>query len=348
MSVEQTLQQIAPALLLNMKRGTDYIMIACPFHKEGQERTPSCSIRTDRPVFFCHACSTGGSLVRLLQQLGMQTDIAQTYVSSLAQDTYQPKRKGPYRTYNGGDQFRGKFILNEELLDDYRLKPLDLEQAGFTERTLLHFEVGFDSMRYRILYPIRDLYGNLVGMSGRTIIDEDPRYKIYKKELIDQGLPETYTMDSMKEAILWHAHIIYPVLFDTADPVIVVEGFKACMWVWQSGYHNVVALIGAYMSDAHRILLGRLKGDIILFLDNNEAGIRGTFRSIDQLLRDSKDRRIYVAQYPDDREQPDELSTHDIQHAIENNLLSYDWKREKHGIQRAREREIDKWKRPFR
>ena len=318
-----------PGILNGAQFSSNYVLIRCPFHGGGQERTPSCSVATSKPVFFCHACTEGGHVRKLLLKLGLIGDVADTLIDQIHfTEDVKVGKAGPMTMYAGEDPFRGKYILEEEILDEFRLAPQDLLDAGFTQKTLRHFEIGFDYDTYRITYPIRNVYGDLVGISGRTVINAEPRYKLYRKELMAEGLvPEDYTMDSVKEAVLWHAHLIYPVLYNDEEPVVVVEGFKAAMAVWQAGFHNVVALIGAYCSPLHAELLARTRSPVLLFLDNNEAGIRGTAKALKRLLYKGAN-ELYCVRYPDLREQPDGLHPTEIETAIQRSQRHYEWTKE--------------------
>lgn len=336
-----------PGLLDGAVFSSNYVMVRCPYHGGGQERTPSCSVALKKPVFFCHACTEGGHVSKFLHRVGIIPDIATILIENLHfSDEQELGRAGPMKMYAGEDPFHGRFILDEEILDNFRLAPQDLLEAGFEQKTLKHFEVGFDYDTYRITYPLRNVYGDLVGVSGRTVIGAEPRYKLFRTELIAESqVPEDYTMDSVKESLLWHAHITYPFLWEDEETVIIVEGFKAAMWIWQAGYHNVVALIGSYCSPLQVELLARTRSPVLLFLDNNEAGIKGTSKAIRRLLQKGAN-EVYCARYPDQREQPDGLSPPEITTAFQQAQRHYEWKRDHKDelYDRAWKRQAWNWK----
>lgn len=334
-SILDAIQVIAPDRAARAKRGHNYILIPCPYHGGGQEKTPSLSVSTTSPVFFCHACTEGGSLVRLLRDLGAAPTYAQNIVNSSGysrSDRGRREKRSAVTAYKAGlDPYRAKFVLDEDVLDPYRVAPTSLLDAGFTPDTLRHFEVGVDVNNARVTYPIRSLYGELMGISGRTLIDEEPRYKIYKKELVERGLeegwsiPDDYSIEEGKMATLWHMHIVYPFLLAGDEAVVVTEGFKACMWTYQAGFDTSVALIGAYMSPLHASLLARVCKTTVLFLDHNEAGWKGTAKAGQLLEKVGID--VLVARYPDDRQQPDDLSKEEVDHAVTNAYRFIEWRR---------------------
>lgn len=334
--IATALFNLEPRLQERAKFGNDYVLIQCPFHGDGKENTPSCSVSLEKPVFHCHACQTSGHISRLFQSLGMDRASIDVVLRLTGMDVRKQETavygrgKLAARIVNGGyNPFRGKYILDEDLLDAYRHAPKSLLRAGYKKRTLHHFEVGYDFQNLRITYPLRNMYGDLVGISGRAVYDGDePRYKIYDQELrFREGfsVPEDYSMESVKDALLWHGHIVRPFLYkDDTEALVVTEGFKACMWTWQSGYENTVALIGAYLSDLHAELITTVVKYVVLFLDNNEAGIRGTHFAGWKLSQ--RGVHVLIANYPDEREQPDDLTPDEVKLAIKTSKPFHTWR----------------------
>ncbi len=331
--IAEAIFEIAPQFRDGATFSSNHMMMRCPFHKAGQERTPSMSVSTEKPVFMCFGCGESGHISRLLRSLGLGKDSVDIILRSTGMDVSKPAKKGKVATkvLSNINPFRGRFILDEDLLDAYRMAPGLLLTSGFEKKTLRHFEVGFDKMNLRITFPLRNVYGELVGISGRAVLDQEPRYKIYDKELktrTDFNVPEDYTMDEVKETLMWHAHIVKPILFRADEPLVLTEGFKACMWVWQTAYQSVTALIGAYLTDYHLELIAANVKTVVLFLDNNFAGHKGTFWAGEKLI--SRGREVLVARYPDEREQPDALQPEETRSALANYDQYITW-RERHG-----------------
>lgn len=326
MNIEDVLRELAPHALVEATFSTNFVMVRCPFHGGGVERTPSCSVSRVKPVFFCHACLTGGSVKKFLRQLGAPKETANAAVAKINYDYSEyGDGKSSHSIFTGRNPYRGKFILDDDILDGWRLRPETLYRAGFKERTLRHFEVGVDHVMARITFPLRNLYGDLVGVSGRTMVKGvEPRYKIYSAtDLARFGVSPQYTTTSIKGAVLWHAHLTFPICFRETSPIVVVEGFKAAMWVWQAGIHNVVALVGAHLTKLQAELLARTASEVTLFLDNNEAGREGTHSAAAHLVSKNI---VKVATYPDLREQPDALHDAEVHQAINSATHYVKWK----------------------
>ena len=336
-SIVDVLFEMAPRLREGAKASSSYAMVRCPFHSGGNERTPSMSVSADRPVFMCHGCGESGHVSRLLRHFGMGKDAVTAALRNAGVDATthhaKPVSRVAAKLAVNINPFRGRFILDESILDGWRLAPRLLLDAGFSKRTLRHFEVGYDERHLRITFPLRNVYGDLVGVSGRAVIDGvEPRYKIYTKEEFNAirgfHVPDDYTMEGVKEGVLWHAQIVRPFLLSVVEPVVITEGFKACMWVWQYAYENVVALVGTALTETHAELIATAMQQVILFLDNNEAGWRGTFRAGDRLVKAGVE--SYVAIYPDDRQQPDGLTSEEAQSAVAHAIPYLSW-RSNHG-----------------
>lgn len=331
--IVSSLFAMAPALAEGARPTDTYVLIRCPFHGGGQEKTPSMSVARDKPVFFCHACQESGHISRLFRHYGVAKETVDVFLANAGLNkTYQKGKVGKVsaKLADGVDPFRGQYLLDDEILDAYRQAPTYLLNSGFEKKTLRHFEVGFDSTNLRITFPIRNIYGDLLGVSGRAVIDgQEPRYKIYKQELVtrqDLNVPASYTMDSAKEITMWHGHLVFPYLLKRDEPVVIVEGFKACMWVWQSGYQAVVALVGAYLSDFHAEIIATHTRSAVVFLDNNNAGLRGSFFAARRLMEKGVDAKI--VSYPDDRQQPDSLDPQETISLIKEPKSFRSWREE--------------------
>lgn len=249
----------------------------CPFHKGGHEQSPSFFLQEDTGLAFCHRCHEGWSAISLLRRLGAR----QSLIDTVSEQIGRYRKPKPHVA-------RSDLLpaLPESLLGVFDYCPLSLLDAGFDKEVLQRFEVGVDQDNDRITYPLRDHLGRLVGVSGKTEV----KYKVYLKELeqliVGYKAPETFP----KGRLVWNLHTVYPTYFhgDETAPLVVVEGFKACMWVFQNGYKNVVALLGSWLSEAQCALLQRLGPEhYVLFLDNDEAGWSGMDRAA-KMLSDAR------------------------------------------------------------
>ena len=97
-----------------------------------------------------------------------------------------------------------------------------------------------------------------------------------------------------------------------AGCAIVVEGFFDCLRIHQSGYRNVVALMGSSLSEAQEKLLLERSRELVLMLDGDEAGRRASQQLVTQLRRKVS---LSLVQVPSGR-QPDQLSREEIERIL--------------------------------
>lgn len=321
--------QELPKLLRFIKpSGTNNMGGPCPFHKGGQEKTPSFYINVDNGLFYCHACGVKGTFVQLLKSLGARADKIEL-LQKLA-DEEQPLKK-PAAVLN----HHATRTISETILGVLDYCPTSLIEAGFDKKLLHKLDIGFDHETMRVTYPIRDLYGTLVGISGRTVTDAWPRYLVYRPQDLARFAPADdplkYANHQLKNHDhVWNMHNVYPNLFyGDLDAVIVVEGYKACIWMIQQGFENTVALMGSRMTKRQESLLTKFSGSIFLCLDNNEAGWEGTYETGRALVKHGQD--VYVFRYPDDIEegaQPDNLTANEIKTGLDTSSTFASWRRQ--------------------
>lgn len=315
MDTSSDIRSIADQFLQKVRKsGPENVMAICPFHVKAdgtEERHPSFAMSLTNGLWFCHACQASGNLFTFLRDLGLSRhQIEFKYRGTIdAAAKNSPPRLDPLNA-----NLISANPIEEGILGIFDNCPISLLNDGFQEETLRHFGVGFDEHHIKITYPLRDLAGNLVGISGRSMIDSWPKYKIYEKEYEAFGLPQRLNWD--KSSCLWNANEVYPQLLFQTNPsyIVIVEGFKACMWLWQSGIKNVVALIGTYLSPQHQWVLERLGAPVYLFLDNNYPGLKGMRKAGDKLVRSLQ---VSVIEYPgrladEDDAQPDSLTPEEV------------------------------------
>jgi len=329
-SIEEEISAIAQQYLEGIKpSGSNNIMALCPFHAKldgTAEKHPSFAMNMSNGLYFCHACESKGNLYTFLRDVGIDREsITRDYGELLnAAIKNSPARSDPL-----DPKIAEQSPLPESMLGLFDACPLSLLDAGFTEETLRRFDVGFDLTHNRITFPLRDYLGSLSGISGRDVTGNGLRYKVYDREYRDWDMPARYGFDKRK--ILWNAHTVYPDLFfNRGERVLVaVEGFKACMWVWQAGIRNTVGLLGTYISEEQRWIIERLGVTLYLFLDYNEAGQNGTIKAIERMARSCPIRVMEypsrITKHPQVSAQPDSLTTDEVLHSFNTSVDYVTW-----------------------
>ena len=265
----------------------------CPFHND---TTPSFYINEKTGLWICHAYCGGGSLGSFLRRVGYSRGRVDKFLAPLKS---QLQQVGTKKRKIGTDPFRAEVSLPEAHLGCYETSgnALDaLVRYGFDPELLKEHEVGYDRVHERITFPIRDLYGTLAGISGRaTKAGQFPKYKVYRQEL--DGFYPGYRLEKSRH--LWNMDRVYPRLYRSNEKdqkIVVVEGFKACLWMVQSGFKNTVALMGSSISEAQVAQVHRLGVPVIIFLDNDDTG-RNKSQTVARLVHGPiKD--VRVVSYP--------------------------------------------------
>lgn len=156
-----------------------------------------------------------------------------------------------------------------------------------------------DMFRGRIMIPLSDGQGNVVGFTARLLKDnaKAPKYFNTPQTLIYDKGRQVYGFHHAKEAIR------------KQDAVVLVEGNLDVIASHQSGVCNVVACAGTAMTADHLKSLSRLTSNIHLAFDADRAGLQATERAIP--IAQSVGVELSIVQLPDEAKDPDELIQRD-------------------------------------
>jgi DNA primase len=177
----------------------------------------------------------------------------------------------------------------------WRLLKDHLTKMGYTVPEMLKAGVikhsgdgkdPFDVFRDRVMFPLRDAQGNVVGFSGRTLAPDEKTPKYVNS-------PET---ELYKKSDLLFGYDIAKHAMRTLDFSLIVEGQFDVVMSHQAGYSNAVAVSGTALTLHHVQLLERLSRKVVLALDADRAGIAAMKRAADLMLRRGFD--VKVAQLP--------------------------------------------------
>ncbi|HEX5505529.1 MAG TPA: DNA primase, partial [Thermomicrobiales bacterium] len=129
----------------------------------------------------------------------------------------------------------------------------------------------YDRFRGRLLFPIRNRQGQIVGFGGRALGDAKPKYL---------NTPQTPIFD--KSAILYGIDLAADAI-RKSDVAVIVEGYVDAIMAHQVGHANVVASMGTALTEPQVGLLKNLTKRIILALDSDAAGQMATLRGIETM-----------------------------------------------------------------
>lgn len=187
----------------------------------------------------------------------------------------------------------------------------------FESGLIIESNTSYDRFSNRIMFPLHDVSGRVVGFSGR----------IYQ-----QSQNESKYMNSPESKIFIKGEMLYNyhrVIEETrqAGFVIINEGFMDVIALYKAGIKNAVAIMGTALTKGHIALLKRLSKTVYLCLDGDQAGKNATIKSIDILLQEGF--VVKVVDLPDNLD-PDEFldkkGNDELVSLIKNPLSSLDFK----------------------
>lgn len=287
-SIKDILHRGAVSIVSEM--GTE-IVAYCPFHSN--LNTPSFSINRYTGLWQCFnpECNQRGG-IRSLKKLLLNEDhrsdnyVSESYIDKILNDVEEEAGEDI-------DAQMSKCRIDYDTSSEVLQTLLD---RGFDIETLTYFEVGYSSTKNRVVVPARDQFFRLVGLIGRAVTnDQIPRY------LYSTGFPKSKILFNLCNA-------------KTFDDVIVVEGSLDAMKIHQAGYPNVVATLGAIITEDQMELLKNYFDCITIIPDNDDAG-----RAMkDAIMVRARGKEIYLAECPENFKDAADLNSKQIYNIIEN------------------------------
>lgn len=172
----------------------------------------------------------------------------------------------------------------------------------------------FDRFRGRVIFPIHNLSGRVIGFGGRTLRSD-------KKIAKYVNSPETDIYNKSRE--------LYGLFFAKKDAVkedqvYLVEGYTDVVSMWQSGVTNACAPLGTSLTEDQVKLIRRYTQNVILLFDGDDAGLKATARAIDMVLEAGLN--AHVVLFPEGQD-PDtyskEHSDDELKSFLENNRIDF-------------------------
>lgn len=293
----------------------------CPFHSE---KTPSFYVTPARQIWHCFGCNQGGDIFRFVMNieglefpealrvlaekagvelrredpkarsertrlLDLLDDAAKFYEKNL----YDRKDVGAYLKERGmtgetAKSFRLGYAVNswDALISALRkdgYKPEEIEKAGLAVKSEKD-EGYYDRFRARVMFPLFDSSGRVVGFSGRT----------FEKDLLEAGNRKQEAdvakyINTPQTALYDKSRVLYG--FDRAkteirrkNAAVILEGQMDLIMSHQAGVSNSVAVSGTALTAQHLVGLKRLSDTLIMSFDMDAAGFEATKKSVDLAL----------------------------------------------------------------
>ena len=295
----------------------------CPFH---DDTNPSMSVSREKQIYTCFSCHATGNVYNFLMdyehmsfpevlkylgdRVGIDTQGVHVSRKNTKFDKFYDAHSFALKYYqnnlNSNLGINAKKYLSDRKISDDIIKEfeigLSLETIDDLTKLLLKKDydlvtlnrIGLsndnhDIYNNRIMFPLYDITGKVVGFSGRRYDDIKENKYVNTRE----------TDIFKKGEMLYHYHIAKDEC-RVSKSVIVMEGFMDVIRASTIGIKNTVALMGTALTKDQINLLKRLSKNIILCLDGDEAGVKATLANGELLLKEGIEVKVVPLPNPDD------------------------------------------------
>lgn len=295
----------------------------CPFH---DDHSPSFSVQKDKQIYKCFSCGESGNVITFVQKyngitfteaLKMLADRAGIPLNVSTTRKINTKYE---KLYEINDTVNKYFKAN--LLSNEGIKAIKyLEDRKISKDIINEFNIGlstsnklsnilskkysydelvkldickdingryYDTFQDRIIFPIIDENNNVIAFSGRKYTNEDlnnntlPKYSNTKETDIFKKSEVFYNINNAINEI------------KKKREIVITEGFMDTIRMSSIGYKNVVAIMGTAFTEKHLEKIKKWKCKVILNLDQDDAGVKGTIEAGETLLKNNIDTEIIV------------------------------------------------------
>jgi DNA primase len=284
---------------IKLEKAGKNLKARCPFHNE---KSPSFFVSPERDSYYCFGCGKKGDIFTFVQEFegldffGALKMLAEKTGVELTRENIgqRNEKEAIFNALEAATQFfesnlpksssAQKYLekrgLTEKTIKDWRIgfvaddwrtlydylaarkfSDSEIEQAGLIKRNEKSF---YDRFRGRIMFPIRDPAGRVIGFTGRILPEND------------DGKAAKY-LNSPETAVFNKSSLLYG--FDMAkiairkmDYSVIVEGQMDLLMCHQAGFENTVATSGTALTPEHLQLLKRISNRVIMAFDADKAG----------------------------------------------------------------------------
>jgi DNA primase len=170
-----------------------------------------------------------------------------------------------------------------------------LEKAGLIVKRS-EGEGHYDRFRGRVMFPIRDIMGNIIAFGGRVMDDSLPKYLNSSETPLYSKSNTLYCLDAAKDAGRKQGYFI------------IVEGYLDAIACHQFGVRNAVATLGTALTEGHLRLMRRFADKLVLIFDPDPAGVKASLRGFDLFV--SSGMKVNVVSLPENDDPDTFLQKH--------------------------------------
>ena len=307
------------------KAGSNYKGL-CPFHKE---KTPSFVVSEEKQIYTCFGCGATGDVIEFVQKYynldfpealqkladSCGVNIESSYTGAKNKDDLYSINKEAatffFRAFHKkGDpayEYMKKRGINDDVLKKFGIGYADsewdslykhLKEKGFPEEKLIDLGLissskgkYFDKFRNRVIFPIINTRGKVIGFGGRTIGEDMPKYLNSRESSVFLKKNNLYGLSVTRREMTKTGYCV------------LVEGYMDVISLYQSGVCNVAASLGTALTENQAKLLKRYVSNVVLAYDSDEAGRKAALRGMDILHREGF--KVKIPDIPDAKDPDD-------------------------------------------
>ncbi|MBI5452991.1 MAG: DNA primase [Deltaproteobacteria bacterium] len=306
--------QVISEYLPLTKRGQNHLGL-CPFHSE---KTPSFTVSETKGIYYCFGCNATGNVITfLMKRDGMSfPDAVRSLAKRYGITIPEVQRSGPdprdliYQALRasmeyflrelkgpGGDEareyikrrgFEGEIAQRFNLgyapdlwdgLSGFLRKKGIADASALSSGVVIKKEKGFyDRFRGRVIFPITDVRGRIVGFGGRSINGKDPKYLNSPESQVFKKGETLYGFYQAKQQM-------------ASAGAIFVEGYFDLLALHKHGFTNAVATMGTALTKEHLRLVKAYTNTVYALFDSDAAGRNASIRALDIAIDEEMDLR---------------------------------------------------------
>lgn len=288
----------------------------CPFHNE---KTPSFMVNEQKQIFNCFGCGEKGDVIHFVQRFNNMEfmeaceKLAEEYNIEIPK--HGTRRKEDLSRYYEINSVAARFFF-DNLTRCANPGYTYIRKRGISDETIKHFGLGYspnswnslykylqskgvsdddmlklglvtqgkkgvyDKFRGRLMFPIFNTRGKVIGFGGRALGDEMPKYLNSTESEVFLKKNNLYALNFTKKNV------------SDENQVIIVEGYMDAISLYQNGICNVVASLGTALTENQCQLITRYTKNVVLSYDSDSAGIKAALRGIDVMRSSHANVRI--------------------------------------------------------
>ena len=326
------------------KHGREFTA-CCPFHNE---KTPSFTVSPSKQFYHCFGCGAHGTALgflmdyehlefpeavrQLAEQVGMEVPVE-------SGGEYRANLAPLYEVLHHAQRFFHGQLKQSSMTVDY------LKRRGVSGEIAAEFGIGFapggwdqllkalgqdaaaqqklldaglviraedgrmrDRFRERVMFPIRDARGRIIGFGGRVIGNDEPKYLNSPETPLFHKGRELYGLYEARQALR------------EIPRLLIVEGYMDVVALHQHGLRYAVATLGTATTPEHLQKIFRVTAEVVFCFDGDRAGRAAAWRALENALPEARDGRQLKFLFLPEGEDPDTLVRKEGREAFESRL----------------------------